>query len=71
MAVRVASDGFGIGHFGVTGGVVEFGAESLRMTWTQDEMRGRLLNVAGNVVQNELQNEPPECCIKVVVECVR
>lgn len=41
------------------------------MTGTQDEMRGRLLNVAGNVVQNELQNVPPECSIKVVVKCAR
>lgn len=39
------------------------------MTGTQDDMRSRLLNVVGNVVQNELQNVPPECSIKVVVTC--
>lgn len=41
------------------------------MTETKDKMRGGLLNVAGNVVQNELQNVPPECSIKVVVKCAR
>lgn len=41
------------------------------MAGTQEDMRGRLLNVAVNVVQNELQNVPPECSIKVVVKCAR
>ena len=41
------------------------------MTGTQEEMPGRLLNVAGKVVQNELQNVPPDCSIKVVVKCAR
>lgn len=57
---RLAAAGPGVGRWGVTEGVVESGTERAS-GWRgpRVKMRGRLLDVAGNVVQNELQNVPP------------